>query len=329
MKANKTKTVNYTYLILAIVFFFAWAFFWAMDGVLAYVLFGCATFFLVFYFYQRIKRQDLEQDHLEKIAQRFTVSHQTKTDVSTGASNDQKVRHLEVKSIFVITILVVTFILIVWSFLGNEGDNFTDQSHWNYEKANHFYRNSQFDSAYFYYRQSLRNNDSPEESLLAIGNTLYMKDDVDSAKFYYEIALKRNPSYSQARYNLGWWYYQQKQFQIAIKELTILVKRDSTQVEALQLIGDSFYESNQYDSALRWYSQSYDKGLRSRWLCHVLGYLHERNNRLNEAIILYKEAIAYDSSFVDLYIRLGELLPGTEGEEFRYKAAQLQLLSKN
>ena len=42
------------------------------------------------------------------------------------------------------------------------------------------------------------------------------------------------------------------------------------------------------------------------------------------AIDLYKEALSYDSTVVDIYKRLGELLPNEDGNYYRIQAVKLQ-----
>jgi hypothetical protein len=42
---------------------------------------------------------------------------------------------------------------------------------------------------------------------------------------------------------------------------------------------------------------------------------------------LYKEAIRQDTTITDIYVRLGELVSGEEGEKFREKAAYMSAQS--
>jgi tetratricopeptide (TPR) repeat protein len=85
----------------------------------------------------------------------------------------------------------------------------------------------------------------------------------------------------------------------------------------------NYYEQQQYDSAKHWYSKGYENGIRNAWICHVLGYLHDRDAENEKAVALYREALEYDSSKTEIYLRLGELYPGEEGNFYRNKAAQL------
>lgn len=51
------KNSNYINLLISLLLGILWAFFWAVDGALAYVLFGGAVFFLIlFFFNQQLKK---------------------------------------------------------------------------------------------------------------------------------------------------------------------------------------------------------------------------------------------------------------------------------
>lgn len=193
------------------------------------------------------------------------------------------------------------------------------------ELADQKYNEGAYDSAYYYYKLILQKEEEKAEAWLGLGNILYMQNKKDSALLLYEKAFRLDPNYTQARYNIGWWYYNQKQYRESITQLKSLVTDDPSQLGAMQLVGDGFYALTEYDSALRWYEGAHINGARSRWLCHVMAYLYDKNNLLDQAIPFYKEALQYDSTMVDIYIRLGELLPGKEGEVYRFKAAELQL----
>ena len=75
---------------------------------------------------------------------------------------------------------------------------------------------------------------------------------------------------------------------------------------------------------MRWYEEAYAKGYRSAGLSHVMAYIYDIKGETQKAIPLYKEAISYDTTRTEIYTRLGELIQGEEGNEYRQKAAQYQ-----
>lgn len=335
MQAQKPSSTNYVNLFIAFGFGIVWAFFWAIDTLLAYILFGGACFFLVLFFYNLATLRGTDEGQYQRDERHHRKSDQTlrpqpRAIPSSAPSFPDSDK---VKKINRTVIVVIVFVVGLVIFLNNigdfiEGESIADQ-YQHYNQAEQFYAATEYDSAYHYYKAALALDGQMVEALVGLGNTVYMQSKVDSARWYYEQALTINPEYSQARYNVGWWYYDQKEYRQSISELKALVIQDPTQFGAMQLVGDNFYALIEYDSAIRWYEGAYTNGVRSRWLCHVMAYIYDTKNQLDQAIPLYKEAIQYDSSMVDIYVRLGELLPSEEGEVYRYKAAQLRLNQSN
>lgn len=55
-----------------------------------------------------------------------------------------------------------------------------------------------------------------------------------------------------------------------------------------------------------------------------MAYIYDTKNNYDKAIPLYKEALTYDTTVVDIYTRLSELIPGEEGNYYRTQAVKLQ-----
>lgn len=335
MQQKKNSPANYANLFIALGFGIAWALFWAVDTTLAYVLFGGTCFFLALFFYNLATASNPDGGHYQRDERHHRKSDQilrpqpkresTAQSTSQDSWNVKKINRTVV-SVVIFVIGLVIILNKVGDWIG--GDDSVNQYLY-YNQAEEFYSAAQYDSAYFYYKAALSQDDQMQEAILGLGNTLYMQSKVDSALWYYEKALTINPEYTQARYNVGWWYYDQKEYRQSISELKTLVVQDPSQLGAMQLVGDNFYALNEYDSAIRWYEGAYTNGARSRWLCHVMAYIYDTKNQMDQAIPLYKEAIQYDSTMVDIYVRLGELLPNQEGEVYRYKAAELKVNQTN
>lgn len=334
MRAHKPSSgISYTPLLIACGLGIAWALFWSVDTMLAYVLFGGTAFFLVLFFYQIALQRDKEEGIFGQKEQRRNPAFGEAASPSSNRSaprSSSADKSPKVNGNILVAVAVVIGLFFLFYKLDHlfEEEAVADNIQY-YDQAEQFYAAGQYDSAYYYYRAALALDAQMQEALVGMGNTLYMQSQIDSARWYYERALAINPMYTQARYNVGWWYYDQKQFRQSITELKVLVEQDPAQLGAMQLVGDNFYALNEYDSALRWYEGAYTNGSRSRWLCHVMAYIYDTKNQVDQAIPLYKEAIQYDSTLVDLYVRLGELLPNEEGEVYRFKAAQLKLSQEN
>ena len=59
-----------------------------------------------------------------------------------------------------------------------------------------------------------------------------------------------------------------------------------------------------------------------------MAYVYETKGNNDKAIQLYKETLEYDDTIADVYSRLGTLIPGSEGDAYRTKAAELAAQNK-
>ncbi|RAV99870.1 tetratricopeptide repeat protein [Pseudochryseolinea flava] len=186
-----------------------------------------------------------------------------------------------------------------------------------------FYEMAEYDSARVWYRRALRKDPENVEAVIGYGNAIWYFDDEDSALTMFNKALEIDPENEYARYRRAGMYSQTRRYDQALVELKILLDQNPEYYNTMQLMGDVYYNQNNFDAALPWYEKAYNNGVRNRWICHLMAYLYDRKNEIPRAVGLYKEAISYDSSNVDVYVRLGELLPGSDGVFFRQRAAEL------
>ena len=153
-----------------------------------------------------------------------------------------------------------------------------------------------------------------------MGNTAWNMHKLDSAVMMYEQVLLKNPANEDARMNKARIYFDQKNYRAAETELTTLLNQNASNLDAMQLLGDVYYDQEKYTEALNWYERAYSSGQRNNWICYVMGYLYEVKNDNSRAISLYKEALQYDSTVADIYKRLGDLIPGKDGDIYRQRA---------
>lgn len=300
-------------LVIAIIAGVTWALFWAVDKTLAYVLFGTTSFFLVLYIYNRMLSTRSVTASFDRPQQR-RESYRTPESTATGGKMLMR--------LMAFTAAAGIGLAVLYRVTASSSAGMID-TQTAFSEAERFYSLGTYDSAYYYYKYTVAQDENMSEAWLGLGNTLYMQSERDSALYMYQRALTVNPDYRQAQYNIAWWYYDQKQFSESLVRAKEMVVADPYYADGLQLTADSFYATSQYDSAITWYEQAYANGARSRWVCHVMAYLYDRDNQTALAIPLYQEALQYDSSIVDIYKRLGELLPGREGNVYRSKAAEL------
>lgn len=225
-------------------------------------------------------------------------------------------------------LLVFIFIFVIpqldFSFSRDDFSFLTDaQAEFYNQAGNDFYEQGQYDSAYNNFKKALAIKNDYTAALFGYGNTLYTRNYPDSSIYYYDKVLELDPTFHNATYNKAWVYFMTGKFDQSLEVLNQLPDEDSTYYTARQLMGDNYYEKNQREEAFNWYENAYAKGVRSSEFCYRLGYLHDNRNNRDRAIELYKESIEYDTLLGGAYRRLGELLPGEEGNFYRARAAQI------
>jgi tetratricopeptide (TPR) repeat protein len=221
-------------------------------------------------------------------------------------------------------IFIMFFIFFIGSvFFGSSGQ--WDDSVVYFQNAEQYYLNGNYDSAYVNYRQAWKANDQYIEAMVGYGKVLAVRNQQDSAIIMFDKALSIDPDYNDASYNKALTYYNRANYGETIAILAPLLEKNPDYYDAMLLIGDSHYEQKQFDEAMVWYKDAYENGgIRSRALCHLMAYIYDTKGDYSNAIDLYKEALSYDSTVVDIYIRLGELLPNEEGNYYRTQAIKLK-----
>jgi tetratricopeptide (TPR) repeat protein len=317
------------YFTIAIVLLFVLALMWSVDGSFFYLISGP----IVFFFYLGFRNLPKEQE--EKSYQNHEQPRYSNTNSSFGdevesfirkkqadfgqsipkSPQSQSTKRFVIGCIIVVAIFSLFFIPLVISIFASEEITY-------YEVAEQYYNSGSLDSAYLNYEKASKEDATDDRPFIGMGNAALEMNRLDSAVSSYEMALSINPDNSDAQYKKGLALYYQAKYEQAAQTLTNLFQKDPTYFDALQKLGDVHYDQKRYDEALKYYDQAYANGIRNNWICYVSGYLYEMKGNTKKAVSLYREALSYDSTVVDIYARLGTLLPGSDGDFFRRKAAE-------
>lgn len=312
------------YLFVSIVLFVLMALVWALDDSFVYVTAGAGAYFLFLWYWNRPKpivhftpRSESKNtdDFLEELERSFSTKR-------TSARPEYKSRPIQVNTkvisaasvfMFGVFFMIVLFVILL------SDDTATDEVSL-YQQAEQFRYAGEYDSAKFYYKKVIQTDPANAEALFGLGNIFMSQNKYDSALKYFDQCIQIDDQYDDARYNQGLIRYYQERYDLSKQTLRDLLKGNPEYYDATLLMGDNFYAQNEYDSAMYWYEIGYGSGIRSAALCHMMAYIYDLKNKSNKAIPLYQEALSYDSSKVEIYQRLAELLPA-KAEEYR-KLAQ-------
>jgi len=320
-----------TYFVIAYVFLVLMALFWSIDSSLVFVFLGLACFFLFLGFYNRpatvrprgYARPDTGKPTMtttlpELLRNLFEIKPREvrggKSPTPTGLPKLIRFVAFSVFSIF----LFVVVVNIITS--GGEGHDATGY----FEMAEQNFNMEEYDSAYLNYRKAMQAEPSYPEAMVGYGRVLIVRNELDSAIGYFSRALEINPEYDEAAYQKALAYYEQKKYAESIESLNTVIDNNPEFYNAMLLLGDCYYVQRQYDNALSWYENAYQNGgIRSRIICHIMAYIYDTKGNYDKAIQLYQEALSYDSSIVEIYQRLGELIPDEGGNFYRTRAAKM------
>jgi len=299
---------------------------WSVDSFIFYLLLATAVFCFFKVLQLRPESKSSDFSDADEVEDEFNepdqpVKTETKWQPPVTATTASTLTP-DQKKTFVV--FVAGFIGFIFFFImvGKIVDLFSSSNDTAYQQqASDFYYNQQYDSAAYSYRLALQSDPENANLWFERGNAFLNSQQTDSALIMYRRAVELRPSFEQAQYNIAYIYFDRKNYKESIAETRKVLEINPEYVDAKLLIGDSFYNQSQLDSALQWYKSSYESGYRSAILCHLMAYIHDTKGRTQVAIELYKEAIAQDSTITDIYVRLGELVPGEEGERFRTKGA--------
>lgn len=302
--------------------------FWSIDkSILYFLLGGCAFSFFKILQHRNTGGSDLESPSFEKTYEAHRPSQawlfwQEIKEIfrkdSVGPKTPQQARIFA--TLVAGFIGFVFFLPILFAVFGS--DDAIESGEY-YQRAVEYYNNQQYDSAVYYYKFVIDSDPENPELFFERGNAFLYANNTDSALIMYDQALTLNPEHQQAQYKKGAIYFDRKNYRQAIDETKKIMEYAPDYADAMLLIGDSFYNQSQLDSALRWYEGAYNIGYRSAILCHLMAYIYDTKGETDRAIDFYKKAIGQDSTIIDIYTRLGELVPGEEGNRFRQKAAQM------
>jgi tetratricopeptide (TPR) repeat protein len=322
-----------TYFLIAFVFLFAMALFWSVDSSIVYIFLGLASFFLFLAFYARptsvgksdprsyrsqgqIEYSRATQSVEDKIKQIFQRTLSSTRAYETDPMAKGRKIALAVGAAF----FVLFAIPFVAALFGSGGSS--DSMSYYIAGQQHF-EEQKYDSAYIEYKQALAIDPDYLEAIVGYGDVLVVRNERDSAIMMFDRALEIKPDYAEVTHKKAAVFYDQKKYNEAIGILTPMFIEQPQYYDAMLLMGDCYYVQKNYVDALSWYENAYQNGgERSANLCYLMAYIYDTRQEYERAISLYKEALEYDPTIADIYKRLGELLPGEDGNPYRAKAIE-------
>jgi tetratricopeptide (TPR) repeat protein len=336
------------YFISGSVCLFLMAFLWSLDISFIYIFLGGAVFFFFLGIRSKIAAQPKGQRFGDRVRETYKTASPQQAETTGLSDFEELLKQAQERSrqaastgsspvnpagkkivLGVLFFIASIFFMIIVAVFSLGSDDEIPQEEYavgtmptDFDVAEDFYRNAQYDSAYIYYKRALRENPDDAAAMVGYGSVLYTREYPDSTLMMYDQALAADPDYDFARYNKAWVYNDRNNYPQALTEIQTLIKRNPSYNEAYSLQGDIYYNQADYQQALLSYETAYNNGVRNNGLCKIMADLYVRQGEGQKAIALYQEALTYDTTDVYSYRKLGELIPGEEGNYYRTRALQ-------
>jgi Tfp pilus assembly protein PilF len=309
------------YLVVAVIFLFLMAFLWDADPSFRYLMSSIACIFIFLALRQnphlfQTKATGFGDDLKDDLR---TIFRQKKSQgrYTTGQPVGANPQVIVVAAGFIFFVFFIIFVAVI--FLADTSDSTLD-----FQQAESFRMSGEYDSAISYYSKALSSEPENLATLEGLGNSFMAKSRYDSAAKYFDRVMQADPLNEDATYGYALASYYDGKYAESLDALRDILKTTEVNYEAMELAGHNYYSQNNYDSAIYWYERGRELGAGSSVTNHIMGYIYQTKGMNQQAIELYKEAIGYDSTNVEVYGRLDELLTGEEREQYRKLAAKFQ-----
>jgi Tfp pilus assembly protein PilF len=312
--SDSRHLISRIFFITGFVFLFLMAFLWSADGSFRYIGFGIAFFclFMGIWLNPQISLSNLADTPFEELKDDINTIFTIKKPYRPSTTTQPRRK----PTIILIALAFISFVFVVIIVGVVSLSDETGISEL-YQEAEFYRLQGQYDSAENKYRKVLSRVPQDVNANAGLANVFLALQSYDSALKYFERTLREDPSNDNALYNKALIRFYQKEYQQSLEDAYRTIQLYPEHTDATLLMGNNYYLTDRYDSAMYWYTDAYEAGVRSADLLHVMAYISDTQGKNEDAVEFYREALQYDSSRVEIYQRLGELFPGEEGNEFR------------
>jgi len=190
------------------------------------------------------------------------------------------------------------------------------------------YRLGEMNKALSNFHKALQYDPNFADAYNNIGLVHESKGDLENAEKFYQRALGKNPELYQTHLNLGDVYLERRDYlraEVAYRQAWVV---DSTKNEALSKLGALYARQQEYPKAETMFEKAASMGKLSAVDYTNWGNVYYATERADEAIEMYRNAIAADSSFARVYFNLAATFqrfgyPADSVRRYAQKALQL------
>ncbi len=313
------------YVLTAGVLFLLMAVSWPIDSFFGLIFLGAGVYFS----FLSLRHQTPQENRTSRKSKAKDVSFEELLNQFNAGSASQpssKLKKTNANWVAFVAIFVVLGLILSGIATVVFMDDGMEEMQQSLEQDEYYNDYTSAQEAYNSYTQALKKDSRDVNALVGLGEVYRELNEPDSALMMFDRALQIDGNTAAASLNKAQIYFSREQYAEVVSILTPVVSRNPTDYAATQLLGDAYYTQVRYDEAMVWYERVYEEPtMRNRWLCHIMAYILDTKGNLAQAIPLYEETLRYDSSVVEVYDRLSELVAGEKRTWYKNKADQLRL----
>jgi tetratricopeptide (TPR) repeat protein len=186
-----------------------------------------------------------------------------------------------------------------------------------------------YDSAFQIYNQALAEDEDFPEVYINLGQIMITRGQPDSALMMFDRALEFRPGYDLAVYNRGYAFTILEKYGEAITAYRDYNALNGGDADSFVYLADAYSSVEQPDSARTYYIKAYEAGYRTAGLSFIIGEYQREANETARAIDSYFECVQQDSTFVDAWSRLSQLMQSQgKMEEAAFYLQKSELFAK-
>lgn len=158
-----------------------------------------------------------------------------------------------------------------------------------------------------FYKEEVRKDPANLQNRIVLGYTYFLKGDNEEAIKEFDFVLEQDKNYYDAHYNLGLVFLDEERYNEALIEFEKCVNIAPRDFKGHVQSGIAHRGLKEYDKATKALEQANKLAPTNADIIYQIGMVAEAQGKYEDAIMIYKDALAYDPLFKDAVDALDRL----------------------
>ncbi|WP_342433003.1 tetratricopeptide repeat protein [Neobacillus sp. FSL H8-0543] len=158
-----------------------------------------------------------------------------------------------------------------------------------------------------YYKEEVRKDPANLQNRIVLGYTYFLKGDNEKAIKEFDFVLEQDKNYYDAHYNLGLVFLDEERYNEALIEFEKTVKIAPKDFKGHVQMGIAYRGLKEFDNATKALELANKLAPTNSDIIYQIGMVAEAKGDYEDAILIYKDALAYDPLYTDAVDALDRL----------------------